>query len=68
MTQIVTFGEGDRFFTRIEQQATLQTRGAGADPAHQRTGAALGDKIFAVSAVLFWAALTAVTFAAYWEW
>ena len=64
MTQIVAFGEGDRFFTRIEQQATLQTRGAGADPAHH----ALAAKIFTVAAVLFWVALTAVTFAAYWEW
>lgn len=26
------------------------------------------DKIFLVSAVLLWAALTAVSFAAYWEW
>ena len=66
--QIVAFGEGDRFFARVEQQAKLRTRVAGADPAHQRIGEALGDKIFTVSAVLLWAALTAVTFAAYWEW
>jgi hypothetical protein len=26
MTQIVAFGEGDRFFTRLEQQEKLQTR------------------------------------------
>jgi hypothetical protein len=64
----MTFGDGDRFFTRIEQQAKLQTRSAAADPAHQRIGEAFGDKIFTVSAVLLWAALTAVTFAAYWEW
>jgi hypothetical protein len=67
MTQIGAFGEGDRFFTRIEQQAKLHTRVTGADVAHQRTGEALGYKIFTVSAVLLWVALTAVVFAAYWE-